>query len=138
MAARLERGCVFGADHDTTYKFWVSQPKWKRCLLFNLSPPGDADDAHYFIATASGVSYFYEHPLLLPDVLMFPASSYAFFPKETAIDFRELRIVPMKKLRQKNLKVLGYLSGADIQKCASTANLAAQLVTRDKQLLGLR
>lgn len=137
-AEELRRGCVFGADHDTSFNFWVADPKWKRCLLFNLSPPGNSDEAHYFIATASGVHYFREHEHLLSDVLIFPAGAYPFFPKETAIDFRELCVVPVKKLRQKNLRLLGHLSVADVQRCATTASSARILETRDKKLLGLR
>jgi hypothetical protein len=134
----LDRGSVFGADHDTTFRFWVANPKWKRCLLFNLTPPEATDDAHYFIATASGVHYFREHPWLLSDVLIFAAGSYAFFPKETAIDFRSLCIVPIPKLKQNNLRVLGRLSADDIAKCSATAGSARQLENKQKKLLGLR
>lgn len=134
----LRRGCVFGADHDTTLEFWVSDPKWKRCLLFNLAPPQESGDAHYFIATASGVHYFLENSNLLSDVLILPANAYPFFPKETALDFRELCVVPMKKLREMNLRVLGHLSADDVAKCEVAANSAAQLVNEDKRLLGLR
>lgn len=76
----LRRGCVFGADHDASLQFWVSDPKCKRCLLFNAVPPTDAENAHYFIATASGVDYFRENGHLLSDVLILPANSYPFFP----------------------------------------------------------
>lgn len=98
---------------------------------------GPDDEVHYFIAT-SGVHYFRENPHLLSDVLIFPAKSYSFFPKETAIDFRELRVVTLKNLRQKNLRVLGYLSPADVSRCAAAAGAARLLVTGEKKLLGLR
>ena len=134
----LRRGCVFGADHDTTLEFWVADPKWKRCLLFNASPPGEADNAHYFFATASGVGFFQQHTNLMSDVLILPANSYPFFPKETALDFREVHVVPMKKLREMNLRVLGHLSAADIARCEVGANSACQLVNDDKRMLALR
>jgi len=136
--AELRRGCVFGADHDTSLDFWVSDPKWKRCLLFNTSPPTDAETAHYFIASASSVSYFRENGHLMSDALILPANSYPFFPKETALDFRVLCKVPMAKLRQMNLRVLGHLSDEDVARCEVAANSANQLVNNDKRLLGLR
>jgi len=134
----LRRGCVFGADHDTSFDFWVEDPKWKRCLLFNLLPPAENDDAHYFLATASGVNYFRENPLLLSDVLILPASSYSFFPRETAIDFRNLCVAPMRKLRHMNLRELGELRAGDVARCAEIAGKAMQLTNRSKKLLGLR
>jgi hypothetical protein len=82
-APTLPRGTVFGADHDDTYEFWNSpDPSWKRCLAFNVTPPTVTDEVHYFIAT-SQVNAFRENPQLLSDILVFPANSYPFFPKET-------------------------------------------------------
>jgi hypothetical protein len=135
----LRRGCVFGAVHDPTYPFWRSdEVKWKRCLMFNLTPPTESDDAHYFIATASGVHFFRENPHLLSDVLLFPAGSYPFFPEETAVDFRELCIIPIRKLQQNSLRPLGHLSAEDIERCVMTAKAARQLAFRELKLLGLR
>lgn len=134
---QLERGCVFGADHDSTFGFWISRdPRWKRCLAFNFTPPPVNDDVHYFIAT-SRVNYFREHPLLMPDVRIFAASSYSFFPEETAIDFRELRVVPLAKLRTKGLKLLGKLSTDDLRSCEMVVRSARILENRAKKMLGL-
>src|SRR6266498_1266255 len=91
----VTRGCVFRAEHDSSYDFWnSSDPRWKLCLAFNSKPPESSGDIDYFIAT-SQLTYFRENPLLLTDVLILPANTYRFFPEETAIDFRYLRIVPL-------------------------------------------
>jgi hypothetical protein len=106
----LYRGCVFRAEHDSSYDFWNSpDPRWKLCLAFNATTPGEADDVHYFIAT-SQVNYFRENPHLLSDVLIIQPNEYKFFPAETAIDFRDLRVVPWTKLQSKGLRILGYLT----------------------------
>jgi hypothetical protein len=133
----IERGCVFGADHDSTYGFWISKdPRWKRCLAFNLTPPSVHDDVHYFIAT-SQVNYLREHPLLASDVRIFAANAYSFLPEETAIDFRELRVVPLAKLQTKGLKFLGKLSTDDIRSCETVIRSARILENRAKRMLGL-
>ena len=141
MSSGLTRGCVFGATHDPSYDFWdVSQPaKWKLCVVFNVEEPAaDDDQVHYFIATHSGVNYFRENPHLQSDVLILPANAYSCFPKETAIDFRNLRSVSLKKLRQKGMKILDHLSTDDIQRCVKVAGAAMQLENRDKKMLLLR
>jgi len=126
-SALLERGSVFGAEHDSSYEFWVSpDPRWKLCLAFNATPPSFTDDVHYFIAT-SQVSYFREHPQFASDVVIFAPNAYPFFPQETAMDFRDLRIVPLAKLQQKGFKPLGRLRASDIAACEATARSARLL-----------
>jgi len=64
----LRRGCVFGAQHDSSYEFWQSTepPRWKLCVTFNAEPPDAQGDVYYFIAT-SKITYFRENPQLLSD-----------------------------------------------------------------------
>ncbi len=133
----LSRGCVFRAEHDSSYDFWNSpDPRWKLCLAFNVTPPTEADDVHYFIAT-SQLNYFRENPHLLSDVLILPRNEYIFFPEETAIDFRDLRVVPWPKLQSKGLRILGRLSDEDIRRCESIIRAARLLPNRDRRRLGL-
>lgn len=93
-------------------------------------------DVHYFIAT-SQVNYFREHTHLESEVLVLSANVYEFFPAETAIDFRDLRIAPMVKLQAKGLKVLGQLSEEDISRCVRTIQASRLLENREKRRLGL-
>lgn len=136
-ATKLQRGSVFGAQHDSSYDFWASSdPRWKLCVVFNTTPPAASDDVQYFIAT-SQVNYFRENALLASEVLILPPGSYPFFPEETAIDFRDLRIVPRPKLESKGLKVLGDLSAHDIQRCEAIIRAARLLENRAKRRLAL-
>lgn len=133
----LQRGCVFGAEHDTSYDFWVSaDPRWKRCLAFNTTPPEATEEVHYFLST-SQVNFFREHPQFGAEVLIFPANAYPFFPAETAVDFRDLRAVPMAKLQSKGLRVLGQLSAHDIGRCLAIIMASRLLDNRAKRKLGL-
>jgi hypothetical protein len=133
----VPRGCVFRAEHDSSYEFWNSaDPRWKRCLAFNTTPCEPSGDVHYFIAT-SKLTYFRENPQLLSDVLIIPEKSYRFFPDETAIDFRDLRVVPLAKLQAKGLRILGDLTDEDVRRCESMIRAARLLENRAKRLLGL-
>jgi len=118
-------------------RFWKStEPRWKLCLAFNSIPPGTDGDVHYFIAT-SKITYFRENSHLLSEVLVFPPDAYDFFPEETAIDFRELRIVPFAKLESKGLRILGQLTAVDIERCESAIRTVRILSNRDRRRLGL-
>lgn len=133
----ISRGCVFRAEHDSSYEFWNSdEPRWKRCLAFNLVPPSASDDVHYFITT-SKLTYFHENPHLLSDILILPANEYRFFPEETAIDFRDLRVVPLAKLQSKGLSILGQITPADVARCEAVIRTARLLENRAKRLLGV-
>lgn len=133
----LRRGSVFGAHHDSSYEFWQSSdPRWKLCLAFNSTPPDPAGDVYYFIAT-SKLTYFRENPQLLSEILILAAGSYAFFPEETAIDFRELRTAPLAKLLSKGLRVLGDLSAEDVRRCEGVVRAARLLDNRSKRRLAL-
>lgn len=133
----LPRGCVFRAEHDSSYEFWKSdEPRWKRCLAFNAVPPAAADDVHYFIAT-SKLTYFRENPHFLSDILIFPANAYPFFPEETAIDFRDLRVVALAKLQSKGLRILGHITPQDVARCETVVRTARLLQNRAKRLLGV-
>lgn len=135
----LARGCIFAAEHDPSYgPAWVSgQSEWKKCLAFNLGTiTSDADDAHYFLATAE-VWRFRENPQLMSEVFILPGGKYDFFPKDTAIEFSELWIVPVSKLKQHRAKVQGYLSADDLQRCIDVASTARLLPPRFKRLVGL-
>lgn len=134
----LQRGRVFGAHHDSSYEFWQKSepPRWKLCLAFNSEAPDAQGDVYYFIAT-SKVTYFRENPQLLSDVLILAKGSYPFFPEETAIDFRDLRSVPIVKLLSKGLRVLGDLSVDDIRKCETVIKGARLLDNRSKRRLAL-
>jgi hypothetical protein len=135
----LVRGCIFAAEHDPSFgSAWVSEvAEWKKCLAFNLAPAiSDSDEAHYFLATAE-VWRFKENPQLMSEVLILPAGKYDFFPKETAIEFSELWIVPLSKLKQHRAKVQGHLSLDDLQRCIDVASTARLLPTKFKRLVGL-
>jgi hypothetical protein len=133
----VERGCVFRAEHDASYEFWRSaEARWKLCLAFNSKPAEPAGDVHYFLAT-SKLTYFRENPHLLSEVLIFPASVYSFFPEETAIDFRDLHVVPFVKLQSNGLRVLGHLTAADVRRCETTIRGARLLSNRDRRRLNL-
>lgn len=133
----LPRGCVFRAEHDASYDFWNSDdPRWKRCLAFNSTPPEPAGDVHYFVAT-SQINYFRENPHLLSEVLILQPNRYRFFPEETAIDFRDLRIVSLEKLQLKGLRILGNLTPEDVQRCESIIRTARLLSNRDRRRLAL-
>jgi hypothetical protein len=136
----IRRGCVFAAEHDPSYgPAWVSDSSaWKKCLAFNLGPPvqSDSENVHYFLAT-SETWRFTENPQLLSEVHIFAAGSYPFFPKETAIEFSELWIQPLSKLKQHRVKIQGYLSPSDLQLCIETASTARLLLPRHKRLVGL-
>lgn len=134
----LGRGRVFGAQHDSSYEFWQSTepPRWKLCVSFNAEPPEPQGDVYYFIAT-SKLTYFRENPQLLSEILIFGKGSYAFFPEETAIDFRDLRTVPVAKLLSKGLRVLGDLSAKDVQRCEAVIKAARLLDNRSKRRLAL-
>jgi len=135
--AALRRGSIFRAEHDSSFEFWKSaEPRWKLCLAFNSIPPATDGDVHYFIAT-SKIAYFRENPHLLSEVLLFPPNAYDFFPEETAIDFRELRIVPFAKLESKGLRILGQLTAVDIERCESAIRTARVLSNRDRRRLDL-
>jgi hypothetical protein len=137
LSSSLPRGSVFGAQHDSSYDFWASgDPRWKLCVAFNAVPPAAADDVHYFIAT-SQVNYFRENPQLESEVLILAPGSYSFFPEETAIDFRDLRIVPRAKLNSKGLKILGSLSEDDVRKCEAIIRGTRLLENRSKRRLAL-
>lgn len=93
---QIVRGVVFGAEHDSTYEFWESEePRWKRCVAFNVTQPKLDEDVLYFICT-SNVSFFREHPQFLSDAVFFAANSYQFFQDETVLDLRTLAAVPLK------------------------------------------
>jgi hypothetical protein len=133
----LQRGCAFRAEHDSSYEFWKStNARWKLCLAFNSTPPAAAGDVHYFIAT-SKLTYFRENPHLLSDVLIFPPNTYSFFPEETAIDFRDLHIVPLAKLQANGLRILGQLTAAHTARCEAMIRAARLLSNRDRRLLNL-
>jgi len=133
----LERGSVFGAEHDSSYDFWKSgDPRWKRCLAFNASATDAAGDVEYFIAT-SKLTYFRENPHMLSEVLILPPNSYPFFPEETAIDFRQLCIVSLGKLQSNGLRVIGHLTSDDIRRCEERIRAARLLPNRDRRRLGL-
>jgi hypothetical protein len=133
----LERGCVFRAEHDASYEFWKStDARWKRCLAFNSEPADAASDVHYFLAT-SKLTYFRENPHLLSEVMIFSPHAYSFFPEETAIDFRDLHVVPFVKLRSNGLQVLGHLTPADVEQCEATIRGARLLPNRDRRRLNL-
>ncbi|HEV7573479.1 MAG TPA: hypothetical protein VGQ21_18430 [Thermoanaerobaculia bacterium] len=133
----LQRGCVFRAEHDASYEFWKSpDARWKLCLAFNSIPADTTSDVHYFIAT-SKLTYFRENPHLLSEVLIVPPNLYSFFPEETAIDFRDLHVVPFSKLQSNGLRVLGHLTPGDIQRCEATIRAARLLSNRDRRRLNL-
>ena len=135
--ATLRRGSVFRAHHDSSYEFWSSdEPRWKLCLAFNSAPPDPAGDVHYFLAT-SKLTYFRENPHLLSEVLIFPPNMYSFFPEETAIDFRDLRVVTFAKLQTNGLRVLGHLTTEDVKRCESTIRTARLLSNKDRRRLDL-
>ena len=135
--AVLQRGTVFGAQHDDTYDWWQSEePKWKWCLVFNAKPLQPDEDVLYFVAT-SQLTYFRENPNLLTDILILAAGTYPFFPVETAIDFRDLRMVPLAKLLEKGLRIAGLLSAADVARCESIVRQARLLENRAKRDLAL-
>jgi hypothetical protein len=137
IPTRLQRGCVFRAEHDPSYDFWKSaDARWKLCLTFNSTPPDATSDVHYFIAT-SKLTYFRENPQLLSEVLILPARTYSFFPEETAIDFRDLHIVPLTKLQSNGLRILGQLTAADIERCETIIRAARLLSNRDRRRLNL-
>jgi len=134
----LRRGTVFRAEHDDSFAFWESgDPRWKLCLVFNVTPPDNADDVYYFLAT-SKVSKYRENPSILSDTLILPAGAYPFFPEETLLDFRTLCIVSLDKLMGKGMKVVGELNAADLRKCEEIAGTARILENRAKKLIGLR
>jgi hypothetical protein len=136
----IERGCVFGAEHDPSYgNAWISdEVEWKKCLAFNLGPAvtADADDVHYFLATAE-LWRFRENPQLMSEVCFFDANSYPFFGQETAIEFSYLWRVPLAKLKGHRLKIQGRLSDADIKRCVESARGARLLNQKERRLLGL-
>jgi hypothetical protein len=133
----LRRGSIFRAEHDSSYAFWKSGgARWKLCLSFGSAPVEAAGDVHYFSST-SKVNYFRENPHLHSEVLILKPGVYSFFPEETAIDFRELRIVPMAKLQANGLEVLGHLTVEDIQRCESIIRAGRLLSNRDRRLLDL-
>lgn len=136
----IERGCVFGAEHDPSFgSAWISdQAEWKKCLAFNFGPAvtQDSEDVHYFLATAE-VWRFTENPQLLSEVLFFKANSYPFFSRDTAIEFSHLWIVKLGKLREHRLKIQGHLSPADVEACARAALGARQLTPKERRLIGL-
>jgi hypothetical protein len=136
----IPRGCVFAAEHDPSYgPAWVSDAAaWKKCLAFNLGPPvqDDSENVYYFLAT-SETWRFHENPQLLSEVHIFAAGSYSFFPKETAIEFSELWIQPLSKLKQHRARIQGYLSPVDLQLCVEAARTARLLIPRHKRLVGL-
>ena len=134
----LRRGIVFRAEHDDSFGFWVSEgSRSKLCVVFNAKEPEVNDDVHYFLAT-SKVARYRENPTLLSDVLILPAGLYACFPEETLIDFRELCVVPFRKLVAKNLTVAGVLSDDHVRECEKVVGSARILENRAKKLLGLR
>ena len=136
-APRIERGCIFGAEHDASFEGWISQqPRWKLCLAFNAVPPAHSDEVLYFIAT-SGVSYFRENHQLADDVLILPPNSYSFLPKETALDFRGLCVVSFAKLLGKKFELLGRLNDGDLKRCEQRIRSAWVLEPRMKRRLGL-
>jgi len=133
----LQRGRVFGARHDASYEFWQSSdPRWKLCVAFNATPPELTDDIQYFMTT-SKLTYFRENTHLASEVLILAAGSYLFFPEETAIDFRDLRSVPISKLLTKGLKILGDLTGEDVKRCEEIVRAARILDNRAKRRLAL-
>jgi hypothetical protein len=133
----LQRGCVFRAEHDESYEFWKSaDARWKLCLTFNSTPPAPTDDVHYFLATSKR-TYFRENPHLLSEVVIFPPNTYSFFPEATAIDFRDLLIVPFVKLQANGLRILGKLTTADTERCETTIRAARLLSNRDRRRLNL-
>jgi hypothetical protein len=137
VSPELVRGCVFGAEHDRSFDFWASgESRWKLCVAFNATPPAADDDVHYFMAT-SQVNFFRERTQLAAEAVIFPANSYPFFPVETVLDFRDLRIAPKAKLQAKGLRVLGHLSDEDISRCVTTIRAARLLENRAKRRLGL-
>jgi hypothetical protein len=133
----LHRGCVFRAEHDSSYEFWKSaDARWKLCLTFNATPPDATGDVHYFIAT-SKLTYFRENPHLLSEVLIFQPNTYSFFSEETAIDLRDLHIVPFVKLQSNGLRIVGELSAADVGRCEAAIRVARLLPNRDRRRLNL-
>lgn len=136
----IERGCVFGAEHDPSFgDAWVSQSaEWKKCLAFNVGPAvtDDSENVCYFLATAE-LWRFRENPQLLSEVCFFPANSYSFFPEETAIEFSYLWLVPLGKLKRHGLKVQGHLTSVDIERCIVGARGARLLSPKERRLLGL-
>jgi hypothetical protein len=137
IPTRLQRGCVFRAEHDTSYEFWKSaESRWKLCLTFNSTSLEATGDVHYFIAT-SKLTYFRENPHLLSEVLIFQPNTYSFFPEETAIDFRDLHIVPFAKLQSNGLRIVGALTAADVERCEATIRAARLLPNRDRRRLNL-
>jgi hypothetical protein len=58
-------------------------------------------------------------------------------PEETAIDFRDLHVVPFAKLQSNGLRVLGHLTSADTQRCEATIRTARLLSNRDRRRLNL-
>jgi hypothetical protein len=70
-------------------------------------------------------------------VLIFQPNTYSFFPEETAIDFRDLHIVPFAKLQSNGLRIVGALTAADVERCEATIRAARLLPNRDRRRLNL-
>ncbi|HEV7428512.1 MAG TPA: hypothetical protein VGQ46_19310 [Thermoanaerobaculia bacterium] len=73
----------------------------------------------------------------MSEVLIFPANAYRFSPEETAIDFRDLDVVPFAKLQSNGLQVLGHLTDEDTRRCEATMRAARLLSNRDRRRLNL-
>jgi len=136
-AVQMRRGTVFRAVHDEDYEFWVrDEPRSKFCIVFNLTPPSEGDDVHYFITTKD-VTRYRETPLLLSECVILAKGTYPFFELETAIQLDSLCVVPYRRLRTKRLKYLGELSPHDIARCEDVIRASRVLLPRDRKLLGL-
>jgi|ERR1051325_2732192 hypothetical protein len=136
----LHRGTVFRAEHDNTYEFWGSgAPRSKYGVVFNAAPvAGESNEEVLYFLCTSKVSKLREKPAVLSDVMILPAGEYTFFPDETAIDCRSLCAVPLAKLVQHHMKIVGELTPAHIRQCEETVAKARILEFRAKKLLGLR
>jgi L-ascorbate metabolism protein UlaG (beta-lactamase superfamily) len=131
----LYRGTVFRAMHDSSYPFWRDgePPREKFGVVFNVEPVSHGD-VHYFLTS----SKIWKYQDVLSDVLILPVGSYDFFPEETLIDFRYLRIVPLAKLESHGMDPKGPLTMDDVYRCMEIAAKVKPLGRPDKRLLGLR
>lgn len=133
----LQRGTIFWAVHDETYEFWVrDEPRPKYCVVFNMTPPSERDEVFYFFTTGR-TKYYTQRPYLFSEYLILPKGSYGCFDRKTAIEFGDLRQVPLAKLRRKGLEPLDQLSPEHIAMCEEKIRMARNLLPEYKKLIGL-
>lgn len=121
----LRRGLVFHAWHDGSGKF-----KFGVILNGTWPPP---DDVVLFVVTTSQLDFF-ANGRLDTQILRIPGGKYAWFPKDTIVDFRRVWPVSLLKLvNAEGFATKGDLDAADRAACDQRVRGALQLTGIEKK-----